>query len=156
MVPFRRLAEAFAADVQGLGKVDLLVCHQAFEGSRVPGFTFRVGRQKDTIGEAHLPEHVFNVASGHIHPRQVLRLGPTVVVHGGSTERTAFSEAPQVKGAVVWSFGRSVRWRFVDHRTRPMHVADSSPQPGALVRCPESGVEQVRSSGAIAVVRRAR
>ncbi|MCB9677253.1 MAG: metallophosphoesterase [Alphaproteobacteria bacterium] len=156
LLPFRREAAAFAADAAGLGPVDLLVCHAAFDGSRVPGFTFREGRHADTVGAKHLPRDLRWVASGHIHPRQSLRLGDATVVHGGSTERTAFSEAPQVKGAVLWDFAGDVRWRFVDHPTRPMHVGDAPPAPGALVRCEPGGERAVREAGGIAVVRAAR
>ncbi|MEZ4317476.1 MAG: metallophosphoesterase [Myxococcota bacterium] len=157
LVPFRRRAVDFAADARGLGAVDLLVCHQAFDGSRVPGFTFRVGTQADTVGAEHVPEGVRHIACGHIHPRQAVRVGPAEVVHGGSTERTAFSEADQPKGAVLWDFGRTVRWRFTDHPTRPMHTgASPDAVPGALVRCTEGEVPGVLRSGAVAVVRRAR
>ena len=151
LVPFVRTAEGFAAaaaTAAGPG-VDLLVIHQAPHGSRVPGLVFRVGAQRDTIGAEHLPAGVRWVACGHIHPRQAVRLGPAEVVMGGSTERTAFSEAPQAKGTVRWRFGARVSWRFVDHLTRPM--ADV---PGGLVRCTEEEVAAVRGAGRLAVVRR--
>lgn len=151
LVPFTRCPDTFvawAAEATGPG-VDLLVVHQAPHGSRVPGLTFRVGAQRDTIGEEHLPPSVRHVACGHIHPRQVVRLGAATVVMGGSTERTAFSEAEQAKGTVIWDFGGAVRWRFVDHPTRPM--ADV---PGGLVRCAPDRVDAVRAAGRWAVPRR--
>lgn len=152
-VPFRRDAEGFArAAREAVGPgADVLVMHQAPHGSRVGPFTFRVGVQRDTVGEAHLPDVPFAMC-GHIHPRQSVRIGGCTVVMGGSTERTAFSEAEQAKGVVRWELGAEVSWRFVDHPTRPME-ADV---PGALMRCGEADVERVRAAGRIAVVRRDR
>jgi DNA repair exonuclease SbcCD nuclease subunit len=149
LLPYRRCASDWAASRARMGTVDLLVCHQGFAGSRVPGFTFRVGQPRETVG----PEHLANdrwIASGHIHPRQEVRVGDAVVVHGGSTERTSFREADQGKGSVVWSFGRTVSWRFVDHATRPMA---RRPAPGALVRCTREQVDGVLGAGGIAVIR---
>lgn len=145
MLPYRRDPERFAADLARLGGLDLLVCHQGFDGSRVPGFTFRPGRPTETI--PRLPAGLL-VAAGHIHPRQVVQVGGATVVHGGSTERTSFSEADQVKGAVIWSFSREVTWRFVDHATRPM----GGTTPGALIRATEEAVPDVRARDQIAVV----
>ncbi len=121
-VPFIRRAEdwARAAALVCRKGVDLLVAHQAFHGSEVPGFTFRAGQQRDTIGEAHLPTGLRWILSGHIHPRQVVALGPTTIVHCGSTERPAFSEADQVKGTVHWDWGQAKPWRFIDGPTRSM------------------------------------
>jgi len=153
LVPFVRCPHTFRAwahEATGPG-VDLLVIHQAPHGSQVPGLTFRVGAQGDTIGEQHLPPGVRNVACGHIHPRQAVRLGEAEVVMGGSVERTAFSEATQPKGTVHWHFGRTVGWRFVDHSTRPMHDVD-----GGLVRCAPEAIDAVRAAGRIAVPRRPR
>ncbi len=148
LVPFCRTAEAFARAARtaaGPG-IDLLAIHQAPHGSRVPGLTFRVGVHGGTIGAEHLPA-VAHVACGHIHPRQVVPLGHATVVCGGSTERTAFSEAHEPKGSVLWSFERHVTHRFLDHPTRPM--ADV---PGGLVRCPVAEGEAVRRAGRIAVL----
>ncbi|MCB9669964.1 MAG: exonuclease SbcCD subunit D [Alphaproteobacteria bacterium] len=146
LLPYRRHPERFAADLARLGGLDLLVCHQGFAGSWVPGFTFRPGTPGETV--PHLPPGLF-VASGHIHPRQVVELDGSTVVHGGSTERTAFSEADQAKGSVIWELGARVSWRFVDHATRPMQAV-----PGGLVACMEDEVAAVRSRGCVAVVRR--
>ncbi len=155
VVPYRRTAEGFAAAARVAESADLLVCHQGFEGSKVPGFTFRVGRPAETVGAQHLPAGVRHIAAGHIHPRQTVEVGEATVVHGGLTERTSFSEAKQTKGAVLWEFGAEARWRFVDHDTRPMH--DRGPIPtGALVRCTPDQVRSVRDRGAIAVVRGSR
>ena len=43
-----------------VGGVDALVAHQAFDGDRVPGFSFRVGRPADTLGV----EHRFQIYDG--------------------------------------------------------------------------------------------
>jgi len=125
---------------------DLLLCHQAFDGCRVPGFTFRVGRQRDTIGAQHLPNGVRDVACGHIHPRQVLRVGDARVVMPGSTARTAFSEAGQVKGCAVWTLSKQVDVSLVDLADRtyrwvrtPDDLADV--RPGTLVRCADPALE---------------
>lgn len=147
LLPYRRDPERFAADRRGLGAVDLLVCHQGFVGSRVPGFTFREGRPSETIGARHLGDAGY-VASGHIHPRQVLEIGGTTVVHGGSTERTAFSEADQRKGSVLWTFGARTSFEFRDHPTRSMDPN----RRGALVRCAPEDVAEVVRSGRVAVL----
>lgn len=125
MVPYLATAEAWAAAAAEAcrGGVDLLLAHQAFDGVRVPGFTFRVGTAPDTVGAAHLPPGVRHVLCGHIHPRQVVPIGDAVVVHPGSTERTAFTERAETKGAAIWELGGPApTWRFVDGAARPMHV----------------------------------
>ncbi|MDP2312531.1 MAG: metallophosphoesterase [Pseudomonadota bacterium] len=126
---------AAASDVCGEG-VDLLLAHQAFDGARVPGFAFRVGSPADTIGEAHLPPGVRHILCGHIHTRQALALGAAVVVHPGSTERTAFLERAETKGSAVWELGAEPTWRFVDGPARPMHVVEH-PDALALVSAEE-------------------
>lgn len=141
LVPFRPKAAWWAADARVAvgGGVDALVAHQAFDGARVPGLTFRVGAQADTVGVAHVPRGVTRVWCGHIHPRQRLRVGDAEVVMPGSTERTSFSERDEGKGYAVWTFGARVEGRFVDLPTRPMVVVAGRADlaaivPGALVR----------------------
>lgn len=134
LVPFRRRADDWATaarEAVGPG-VDLLVTHQAFDGARVPGLTFRVGAQRDTVGPQHLPPGISHVLCGHIHPRQVIEVGPTTVVHAGSTERTSFSECRQTKGTVLWDLGERRPWRYVDHPTRPMVVVTRPDQLGRV------------------------
>jgi DNA repair exonuclease SbcCD nuclease subunit len=114
VVPFCRHADAWADAAAMLGRVDLLGAHQAFDGAKVPGFTFRDGRQADTVGARHLPASLRHVACGHLHPRQVLTLGGATVVCTGSTERTSGGEGPEAKGYAIWSFGASISWRWVD------------------------------------------
>lgn len=141
LVPFVRDADGWAHAARRAwgGGADLLVCHQAVDGARVPGLTFRAGVQRDTLGARHLPPGCRHVLCGHIHPRQVTRVGEAEVVQPGSSERTAFSEHDQVKGWAVWTLERSVSWQWVDGATRPMVEVDSEAAvaavtPGALVR----------------------
>lgn len=150
LVPYCRTPEAFtrAARLAAGPGVDLLAMHQAPHGSRVPGLTFVAGVHGGTVGAEHLPAGVRHVACGHIHPRQVVPLGEATVVCGGSTERTAFSEARETKGTVQWDFGREITHRFVDHPTRPM--ADVW---GGLLRCSVHEAEGVRKRGRVAAIR---
>lgn len=138
-VPYLRQATDWAAAAASLGPVDLMLAHQAFHGARVPGFTFREGRQGDTIGEAHLPRGLRWILCGHIHPRQVTRLGEARVVQPGSTERSAFVEQHETKGYALFELGRGLRFRFVDLPSRPMRLVTRPEElhglaPGSLVR----------------------
>ncbi|MEQ1569269.1 MAG: hypothetical protein ABMA64_26770, partial [Myxococcota bacterium] len=145
-----------------------VVAHQSFAGHRVPGFTFRVGRPEETVGEQHLPRWVGPVACGHLHPRQVVRVGGAEIVCPGSTERTSFGEADQTKGYARWELGAAARSWFVDLPTRPLIdllVAPRTPScggggldrvsPGAIVRAPASREAEIRERGAYCVVERA-
>ncbi len=124
MVPYLPNAAAWGGAAARLARagVDALCAHQAFDGVRVPGLVFRVGKHADTVGAAHLPAGVRHVLCGHIHPRQVVTVGEARVVHPGSTERTAFSERDETKSAAVWAFGAGPTWRWIDLAARPMHV----------------------------------
>nr|MBA2322186.1 hypothetical protein [Deltaproteobacteria bacterium] len=104
-VPHTPSAEIWAEQAREVtgGGVDLLACHQSFHGQQVPGFTFRVGRPAETVGAEHLPS-VRWIASGHLHPRQRVRVGGAEVVCPGSAVRTSFREGPQAKG---YACGRS-------------------------------------------------
>lgn len=118
---------------------DLLVAHQAFDGARVPGYTFRAARREDTLGADAIPAGTRWILCGHIHPRQVGHVGGATVVYPGSTERTAFAERFETKGYAVWDLGREVRWRHVDLATRPMVVVRAEADvadvtEGALVK----------------------
>ena len=156
LAPFRRHAESWAADAARAwgGGADLLVCHQAFDGAQVPGLTFRVGAQRETVGEAHLPRGVGHVLCGHIHPRQAIRVGGALVVHPGALTPTSFVEAGQPKGMVRWELGRRIQWRFEEVQTRPLLQLHSLAevhrvQPGSLVRIPDDAdlQEAVRARG---------
>jgi DNA repair exonuclease SbcCD nuclease subunit len=139
LVPFRPTAEAFAEAARPFAGVDALVAHQGFHGARVPGLVFTAGTQPDTVGAEHLPHGVRVVLCGHLHPRQVVRLGEAAVVQPGSTERTSWTERHEAKGWAVWEFGATATWRFVDGPARPMLDVDGPDDlarvvPGALVR----------------------
>jgi DNA repair exonuclease SbcCD nuclease subunit len=139
LVPFFRDAFAWRDAAAALGGADLLLAHQAFDGARVPGLTFRAGAQNDTIGAAHLPPGIRHVLCGHIHPRQVLRVGGATVVMPGSTERTMFAERGETKGYALWDLAGAPKWRFVDLPSRPMVFVRSPGDvaevvPEALVR----------------------
>ncbi len=137
VVPWAAEATSWAAQARALGG-DLLVCHQSFHGARVPGFTFRSGHHAETVGAHQVPRRFPVVLCGHIHPRQVLTLGESVVVHPGSAERTSFSERGETKGYAVVEVGTTTTWQFVDLPSRPMrvvtHEADvEGVAPGELV-----------------------
>ena len=161
-VPFLADAAGWAAAARravGPG-VDLLLCHQAVHGCQVPsagglpGFTFRAGAQRDTIGPQHLPGGVTHLLCGHLHPRQVVQVGAATVVMPGSTERTSFSEREQVKGAALWELEAAIRWRWLDLPSRPMVVV-RGPQDLPKVR-PRSLVRLVEPDPALdAAVRQA-
>ena len=119
-VPYRRnvlgwthgLAQALS------GGADLLLTHQAFDGVEVPGLTFRVGEQRDTVGAEHLDvpgaSDLGAVLCGHIHPRQVVDCGGVPVVHPGCLTHTAMRDRHHPEGVAVWTLGDRPTWRFVD------------------------------------------
>jgi DNA repair exonuclease SbcCD nuclease subunit len=147
VVPWAPTAGKWAAAAREAvgGGADLLVCHQAFDGARVPGLTFRAGVQADTLGPEHLPAVPYALC-GHIHPRQRVTVGGTLVVMPGSTERTSFSERDEGKGAAIWTLGRTVEARFVDGDVRPMVLVERREDllrvaPGTLTRLATADVE---------------
>lgn len=153
LVPFQPTAERFAEAARTVGAhADVLVAHQAFHGARVPGLVFRVGAQRDTIGAEHLPPGVASVWCGHLHPRQVVRVGGAEVVHPGATERTSWSERDQAKGWVLWDLSGTPRPTFVDGPARPMIEVDGPEDlvrvlPGSLVRAAGVRDEEVLARG---------
>jgi DNA repair protein SbcD/Mre11 len=99
-----RFGELLAAATAGAppAEVRLLCLHHCVEGATCgPGnFTFRDG--PDVIPRAALPADVSAVLCGHVHRHQVLRApGRPPVIYSGSTERTSFAEAGEVKGTVL-------------------------------------------------------
>jgi DNA repair exonuclease SbcCD nuclease subunit len=143
LVPFFRRAEHWAAAARSVCDpgVDLLLTHMAFDGASVPGLTFRADRRTDTVGRRHLPAGVRTILCGHIHPRQVTRIDGVRVIQPGATERTAFSEADQPKGALRMEWGRCLKWRWQDGPSRPMVTLrePAAVRPGTLLRN-ETGV----------------
>lgn len=141
-MPFLRDPDAWGHSVRRLAQqdgFDVLVAHQAFDGATVPGYRFTARPGDETIGEQHLPAGVHTVLCGHIHPRQVRRLGRATVYYPGSTERTSFSEREETKGYAVLELGATVRVDFVDLPSRSMTEIRSAGEvaqvhPGSLVR----------------------
>lgn len=161
VVPFHREPEQWAAAAALVAEqgVDVLIAHQAFDGSRVPGFTFRPAPGGETLGAQHLPRGVGVVLNGHIHTRQNLRIGDAVVHHVGSTERTSWVERGEAKAASIWEPGCGAR--AVDTEPRPMMLVETEEQlgdvmPGALVglgravRTQEVEQEALRRGGWVA------
>lgn len=145
VVPWVETAEAWAAAARAFSGCDALVAHQSFDGARVPLYTFRAGKHAETVGAAHMPR-VDTVLCGHIHPRQAIRVGETLVVYPGSSERTSFAERSEQKGYAMWEFGARAAWRFVDLPSRPMLVvADEAGlgaiTPGALVHVQDAALD---------------
>lgn len=137
------------------GAADLLLVHQAFDGVVVPGLTFRVGAQGDTVGAQHLRDlpEVPAILCGHIHPRQVVDCGGVPVVHPGCLTHTAFRDARHPEGLAVWTLEDRPQWRFVDQPGRTLRWVGSRVdvdrvQAGDLVRVrDEAWVDGVRQRG---------
>lgn len=155
VVPYLREAGAWAAAATIAHGADLLLCHQSFDGCRVPGHVFRPGQHAETVAAHQLP-HVSHIACGHLHPRQRFRLGEAEIVMPGSTERTAFVERFQPKGVARWEFGATTTCRFDDVPTRRMVALEREEDvlgvgPGDLVwlhrSAPEDWAEGARARG---------
>jgi DNA repair exonuclease SbcCD nuclease subunit len=146
-VPHFYSATGWAAAARVAEGADLLIAHQSFHGSTVPGFRFRVGHPVETVGAEHLPAGVRAIATGHLHPRQVVRVGDATVVHCGSTERTSFTERLQSKGVVRWTFGATANWEMIALPSRPMLVVATPDdldriRPGSLVRAASPALDR--------------
>ncbi len=141
--------DAFAGMVRATGlmsqpaDVRLLCIHQLVEGAWVYGHQFRSG--EDIIRASDLPAGVTAILSGHVHRRQVLRTDlsgrplAAPVIYPGSTERTSFAEADEVKGFVsleVGPGGSLTSIAFRDLPARPMYARTLEPGPlsAALTR----------------------
>jgi DNA repair exonuclease SbcCD nuclease subunit len=135
--------------LSGRDDVALLCVHHCFEGATVgPGhFTFRRG--PDVIRVQDVPAGVTAVLTGHVHRHQVLEADlfgrplPAPILYPGSTERTAFAETGETKGALLLEIGTDgsstpgLRRRFIPLPTRPMCTAEIHAQQlgaGALAR----------------------
>lgn len=158
-VPWCREATDFARaapEATGPG-ADLLLAHQSFDGARVPGYTFRAGRRPDVVGPQHLPAGVNLILCGHLHERQVVRVGPALVLHPGSTVRTSFDEGPSPKSYQWIELGHCLRWTLHPLPERPLRVVSTEAalaqvNPGDLVKAPEELGPAVRARGAYWVV----
>jgi DNA repair exonuclease SbcCD nuclease subunit len=111
--------------------IRLLCIHQAVEGARVKGFTFRSGR--DIVRGRDIPGGVAAVLSGHIHRAQVLSRDvaghelAAPVIYPGSVERTSLAERDEAKGYSILELeadggrgGRLVGHEFHELPARPM------------------------------------
>ena len=153
-VPYRRNVPGFRHGLeQALGPgADLMVCHQAFDGVVVPGLTFRVGAQRDTVGAGDFdglprPDAIL---CGHIPPRQVVPCGGVPVVHPGCLLHTAMRDRAFPEGVAVWELEARVRWRFVDLPGRPLVEVRSvedlvAVTDGAMVAVRDVGAELLPS-----------
>lgn len=106
-IPYQHDPEHWAAAATQLYDRDthLVLAHQAFEGSSVPGFTFYPGPGRDTVAARQLPPFAGTILNGHIHTQQDLALAGWRIIHGGSTERTSFFERNEPKGSLVLDLG---------------------------------------------------
>jgi exonuclease SbcD len=114
----------------------LLAVHQAIEGSWVGASAergVRFERQPDVIARDGVPGCFHAVLAGHIHRRQVLRVGArrdVPAIHCGSVERTSAQELYEPKGFVDLSITvdrrgrRSAAPRFVPLPARPWRRLD--------------------------------
>ncbi len=110
---------------RGRGDVNVLLCHQTFEGARVGpvGYTFRAG--PEVIPLSAVPAGFHYGALGHIHRRQLLRHPARpglLLAYPGATERTARAEGNEEKGYLRGEFrgDGTVRVRFIRLPVRPL------------------------------------
>jgi DNA repair exonuclease SbcCD nuclease subunit len=107
---------------KGRGDVDVLLCHQAFDGAAVgraddPARRWVFRRGPDVIPRAFVPVEFDYLAMGHIHRHQFLPHPRRPELHfawPGSTERTARAERFEAKGILAGRFvpGEPTRPRF--------------------------------------------
>jgi len=148
-MPFIRDAADWAIAAARLchDAIDLVLAHNAFDGARVPGFTFRPRPGHETVAAGDIPATVHDILCGHIHTRQCLALGRARVWMPGSTERTSFVERRETKGALLYDAAERIG-RWIDLPARPMvharQVADlDEVAPGTLVAlAPELRTEE--------------
>jgi DNA repair protein SbcD/Mre11 len=76
--------------------LNLLVMHQAIDGSQVVSYTFQ--GTPDVVNIREIDKRYALVLSGHIHRRQILTNGTQPIIYSGSVERTSFQEMSEPKG----------------------------------------------------------
>ena len=164
-----RAREAFPRLVAATGlasepsAVRFLCIHQLVEGARVYGHQFRSG--EDIVQASDLPGGVTAILSGHVHRHQVLRTDlsgkrlSAPVVYSGSTERTSFAEASEIKGFVSIIAGpadgpagalRSIEFRALPARPMYVRTLESDSLPTALDRF-RSSLAEVDTHGVLRV-----
>jgi len=93
--------------------INILLCHQTFEGAKVgtKNFTFRNG--ENVIASSDVPQGFDYVACGHIHKQQILKARGTIICYAGSTERVSFQEMNETKGYYITTItNTTVRPKF--------------------------------------------
>lgn len=103
------------------GCLNILLCHQIFEGAKVgvKNFTFRNG--ENVIKIEDIPFGFDYVASGHIHKHQVLKTKKTTICYAGSTQRVSFQEMDEEKGYYIVSLkGETAHPKFYKLPVTPM------------------------------------
>ena len=104
--------------------LNLLVMHQAIDGSQVIGYTFQ--GTSDVVNIWDIDRRYDLVLCGHIHRRQILTNGKQPILYSGSVERTSFQEMNEPKGYYEIEMAkRSSGWRvdkiaFKELPARPM------------------------------------
>lgn len=104
--------------------LNILVMHQAIDGSQIVGYTFR--ESVDVVNISDISRDFDLVLSGHIHRRQILTNGRQPIIYSGSVERTSFQEMSEPKGYYEIEMAKNARgWRadkiaFRELSTRPM------------------------------------
>jgi len=104
--------------------LNILVMHQAIDGSQIVGYTFR--DSADVVNIKDISRDFDLVLSGHIHRRQILTNGRQPIIYSGSVERTSFQEMSEPKGyynveMAKWSTGWRVdKIAFKELPARPM------------------------------------
>ncbi|MEN8150467.1 MAG: DNA repair exonuclease [Planctomycetota bacterium] len=89
---------------EGRGDVDVLLCHQAFDGATVGPANYTFRRGPDVIPRTFVPVGFDYLALGHIHRHQLLahpRRPDLAFAWPGSTERTARAERFEEKGILA-------------------------------------------------------
>lgn len=105
------------------GCLNILVMHQAVDGSRVAKYVFK--NDADTVNIKEIDQNYDLVLCGHIHRRQILTNGKQPVIYSGSVERTSFQEKNEPKGYYEIELQKNgQKWRhkieFKELNTRPM------------------------------------
>ncbi|MCF7913387.1 MAG: DNA repair exonuclease [Candidatus Cloacimonetes bacterium] len=104
--------------------LNILVMHQAIDGSQIVGYTFRA--TPDVVNIHEIDNRYDLVLSGHIHRRQILTNGMQPIIYSGSVERTSFQEMSEPKGYYeIEMVKKNTGWRadkitFLELNTRPM------------------------------------
>lgn len=103
--------------------INLLLLHQAIDGSKVGPADFTFANNEDVINIKNIPDSVDSVLSGHIHRHQILYTkSGTPIIYPGSIERTSFAEKDEIKGfcELILNGNEIPLVNFIELDTRPM------------------------------------